>query len=174
MSNLIKRHTESNKLNLKEKLNLSRSGKCLLVDTSGSMYETTEIGKAKYVIVNEILSKLELNRIKLFEFNDSCNEVTNIGLPTGSTNLSEAFNTIKNKGCSYCLLVTDGRPNNAETALEASKGLNIDIIYIGNPPVPEFLTKLGTVVDNSFNFIELNKIENVKELENKIKGFISE
>lgn len=156
---------------LLSKVKMFSSDTCLLVDISGSMAEHIQDG-TKYSCTLGVLENFKETRT--FVFSDTCIEVTNKPLPgtQGGTNLGGAFNKMHENKIKHVVLITDGQPDSEEFALRAASGLNIDIIYIGPDPVPEFLKRLGTIGNNKFENVKLIGMNDQKALGAKIKGFL--
>lgn len=148
----------------------------LLIDVSGSMEDHVyEEGKdrrestTKRAILEDLLTKLP-EGITKFAFSYSVKEFTGtLPFEGAGTRMDNAFRVMKDKGKRELVLITDGMPDNAESALEESKGLKIDIIYIGPQPQPDFLSKLAGMTGGTFTNINLIKAGATKELENKIQ-----
>ena len=147
----------------------------LLIDVSGSMEdEVHEEGKSyrerttKRAILENLLTKLP-EGITKFAFSHKVVEFTGaLPFEGQGTRMDYAFEEMKNRGKKEIVLITDGMPDDAHSALEASKGLKINIIYIGPQPRPEFLEQLARKTSGSFTNINLVKAGATKELESKI------
>lgn len=116
----------------------------LLLDISGSMRDSIGPNQTKY----DELCKLaaDFTDVRRFEFNHHCREISPkdaIGYACGGTNLGGAFFTMKTAQVKHVVLITDGKPDSEQTALEHAKGLRIDIFYVGPDPAPEFLRILA-------------------------------
>lgn len=145
--------------------------KCILIDLSGSMAEITSNGASKYELVQRIMP--EFAEFTKFGFSSNCIEIkgSKLPLPGGSTQLDRAFIAIRDR-FKKLILITDGKPNSEYLAMEASFDLTIDVIYIGNPPTPTFLTQLAARSGGKFVAENLMLTGNVNLLENKIKGLL--
>lgn len=151
---------------------LKNSGKCILVDISGSMSEYTLQGKTKHRIVQETLGNFPRNTT-LYEFSNECKRVNgDLSAPKGGTRMADAFDTVKHDKYNECILLTDGMPDDEVAAIRSSLNLKLHIVYIGDEPIPEFLKKLGGLTGNSFGNVNLNLLGGQLELENKIKGLL--
>ena len=151
---------------------------CLLCDTSGSMNSivvNSEDNTSKRAI--DILANVLTNftGANIYSFNTICRKVDSLPEPTGSTDLAEAFTTIKNDGIKELILLTDGQPDDERAALKVAQGLKINIIYIGPTPTPQFLIDLAKITGGKFDSVELllqgKNADNI--LENKIRGFLN-
>ena len=151
---------------------------CLLLDTSGSMDSTVHSEEGHEPRRIELLFKAveetpECTRLKAYTFNNSCrplevipSEAEALNYPThGSTNLADAFETVKRAGFYNAILVTDGEPDSEGSALAAAYGMKLGIIYIGNPPIPPFLKRLADATDGTFQIADMTDI---KQLGNAI------
>lgn len=158
---------------LKPKPRSTNSSTCLLLDVSGSMdtYITTEEGleprrvDQMFKVVRETP---ECNNLKAFTFSDSCRPLEVIPSENdhydahGSTNLAQAFATVKAAGFFSAILVTDGEPDNEQYALNEALGMKLGIIYIGNPPVPLFLDRLAKATDGTFQLADMRSNDQLK------------
>lgn len=148
----------------------------LLIDVSGSMEEEVyEEGKSRYehttkrAILEDLLKKLP-EGITKFAFSQNVVEFKgDLPFEGQGTRMANAFMEMKSRGKREIVLITDGMPDNKQTALQESKGLKIDIIYIGPQPQPDFLAKLAGRTGGSFTNINLIKAGATKELENKVQ-----
>ncbi len=152
------------------------AGHTLLIDVSGSMEdEVYEEGKSrnesttKRAILEDLLTRIP-EGITKFAFSENVIEFTGeLPFEGNGTKMSKAFRHMKDKGKKEIVLVTDGMPDNAYTALQESKGLKIDIIYIGPQPRPDFLEQLANQTSGSFTNINLIQKGATKQLESKIQ-----
>lgn len=117
-------------------------GQCLLLDVSGSMAEHVEPGRSKWQALTELLP--QFSGVARYAFSDACSRVT-AQLPpaSGGTDMANAFRAIKSAGIRHIVLITDGKPDDEESALRAANGLRIDILYVGPLPEPDFLARLA-------------------------------
>lgn len=151
-------------------------GTCLLLDVSGSMdmriaseegLEPRRVDQM-FKVVRETP---ECHGLKAFAFSTSCHPLEcipgeNENFNTkSSTNLAEAFRTVKLAGFYSAILVTDGEPDSESLALQEAVGMKLGIIYIGNPPVPEFLERLAKATDGTFAIADMR---DTKQLEDAI------
>jgi len=153
--------------------------RAFLVDTSGSMDEIVTDGP-KIDIVNGLLRSLkdELSLTRLFEFNSDVHEVNTSKefvnfYPTGGTALHLAFQEMKEKGIKDIVLLTDGFPDLPSAALAESRGLKIDIVYIGPSPTPQFLKDLAAANGGRFQDQNMLKSGSSLLLKEKIKGLLT-
>lgn len=160
---LVKTFQEVLRERLRSKYGLPPRATCLLMDTSGSM------SGAPIVRLRDIASTFK--SVRRFEFNSITQELAPkqvIGDATGSTNMAGAFSHVKTVGIAHVVLITDGQPDNQDAALASSKGLKIDIIYVGPEPAPPFLEKLANHTGGKYGEASLMS----KEIETKIMGLL--
>ena len=152
---------------------------CLLLDVSGSMgsvVSSEEEGlepRRIEVLFKAVRETPQCAGLKAFTFSSNCHpievipseqEALNYHVQT-STNLAEAFRTIKAAGYYSAILVTDGEPDSEMAAIREAYGMKLGIIYIGNPPVPEFLERLAKATEGTF---QLADMRDLKQLEDAI------
>lgn len=133
---------------------------CLLLDCSSSMDEDCGNGQRKIDALKEIVCEFPCTR--QFSFGSTCVECA----PTkasGSTNMAEAFYTIKTHKIEHCVLITDGLPNSEEAALREAAGLTIDILYVGPPPPPAFLGRLAKATGGQYGVSNLIKRQEITQ-----------
>src|SRR5208337_3398430 len=118
---------------------------CLILDVSASMSCDVEPGKSKINALRDTVLGIVGNPVCI-EFSTearvaSKNKISN---PKGQTYLSRALELAKDQGFKDCLILTDGDVSNPDKpiALEQAKGMNLQIMYIGAGPRPEFLDQL--------------------------------
>jgi len=149
----------------------------LLCDVSGSMSLEIQAENKEYPhkraidLLNEVL--INFKGANIYEFSTYTYKVRKLSEPNGETNMARAFETIKSAGIKETILLTDGLPDSPAAALEAAKGLIINIIYIGPQPTPEFLKVLAAQSGAKFTSVKLIRQGAELLLENKIKGFIT-
>src|SRR6267142_5892088 len=146
-----KSHEKRAETGLLSKIKAFSSDKCLVIDISGSMGDRINNEQTKWSVMNNIIKDIEGYR--RFAFSDDCSELDreqNLPRPYAGTAMHKAFEEIKRNNIKSIILVTDGMPDSQELALDAAKGLNIDVIYIGQLPVPEFLKKLTSLNNGVF------------------------
>ena len=169
-----KSHEKRAETGLLSKVKAFSSNKCLVIDVSGSMTDMINNEQTKWSIMNNIIK--DIGGYRRFAFSDLCIEIKQEeSLPKwyGGTRMDFAFEEIKKNNLKSIILVTDGIPNSEELALNAAKGLNIDVIYIGPQPVPDFLKKLTSLNNGVFTNVDLLSTGGIKILENKIKGLLN-
>jgi len=133
---------------------------CLLLDVSGSMAEDCGDGRAKIDALKEIVKDFPSTR--KFRFDDRCEELVPTS-PGGSTDMANAFETIKRAGIKHAVLITDGIANSESAALHAAAGLKIDVIYVGPPPEPPFLAKLAGLTGGQYGAGSLAQQKQIAE-----------
>lgn len=148
------------------------SKKILLIDVSTSMSDLVG-NRSKFQIMQDILSN-DLSGYRSFTFASHCEEVrfNQLPKPHGSTNMAMAFYVVKREDPDSVILITDGCPDSEALALEASKGLKINIIYIGPDPVPDFLRKLANLTEGNFDSVNMFQRGSQLLLKSKIKGLL--
>ena len=105
----------------------------LLLDVSGSMHQYVN-NKRKIDILRETVANF--TGVRMFVFSTYTNETKYIPEPQESTDLANAFRYLKsyiNKDTNL-VLVSDGEPNDSESALNEALSLHIpvNVVYIGN------------------------------------------
>lgn len=154
--------------NLKSKISdmKSNSKHTLLVDVSGSMASIIH-DKRAIEIVQEVLDNFV--GAKIYEFNSNCKLVTKLSEPRNGTAMHVAFEKLKADGIYEATLITDGAPDSESAALDAVKGLKLNIIYIGPDPMPSFLNRLAKYANGAITNVALLEANSNKALENKIR-----
>jgi len=149
-----------------------RGQRAFLLDYSGSMEYVESKGRTRLQHLISIMDKFPNER--KFIFSGDCKEVHS--LPTtaiGSTDLAEGFEEVKRCGISHVVLITDGEPDDEESAEQAAKGLKIDAFFVGsqdNVRAKEFLRRL---CDNSGGSFDSTNISNVQQIESGIRGLLA-
>lgn len=139
----------------------------LMLDVSGSM--ATPLGPNERRIDKLRILVGQFRDQRRFEFSYGCSELTaseSPSEPAGGTNMTEAFNCAKREKLTHLVLITDGEPDNADTALEAAKGMKIDVFYVGddgNQKAKDFLVKLGKVTGGSYGKVSLDQTKALAE-----------
>jgi hypothetical protein len=144
----------------------------LLLDTSGSMMEMAEPGLTKIEALNQVVKLL--NPEACYEFDWTCRKAdrTTIFEASGSTNLLEAFQVVKQDGLKEMVLVTDGEPtSDRDLTLAAAKDLKVEIVYVGPEPRPEFLNQLAVVCGTTIISASMKRKE-LKKLQTHISGLL--
>ena len=105
----------------------------LLLDVSGSMAQIVN-EKRKIDILRETV--INFIGVRMFVFSTYTTETKYIPEPQESTDLTNAFRYLKsyiNKDTNL-VLVSDGEPNDSESALNEAKslGIPVNVVYIGN------------------------------------------
>lgn len=144
------------------------SSTCLLLDVSGSMAQHIELEGEDGIDPRRIDQMFKVVRetpecqgIKAFTFSSHCTPLECIPQENdhpsteGSTMLADAFLTVKAAGFFSAILVTDGEPDSEAAALQAAAGMQLGIIYIGNPPVPPFLQRLADATNGTFALADM-------------------
>lgn len=141
----------------------------LLLDISYSMDEWLGPNIRKIDELRKLVAGFQ--NVRRFEFSCTCEELKEryISEPFGGTAMDIAFIEVKSSGVSHVVLITDGMPDNEKRALDASKGLKIDVLYVGPDPAPEFLKKLCASTGGIYGQATLTAR---KELEGTIKGLL--
>lgn len=158
---------------LKPKPKVGNSSTCLLLDVSGSMdtrIQTTEGLEPRRVdqMFKVVRETPECNGLKAFAFSNRCWPLEVIPSETdhfatlSSTDVAQAFATVKAAGFFSAILVTDGEPDSEVAALQEAIGMKLGIIYIGNPPVPHFLERLAAATGGTFELADMTQNEQLK------------
>ncbi len=172
---LTKRKVEVTK-SLKDRLQRFKTSikHTLLIDLSGSMFDIMDGGESKRNVVENIVRKLP-EGVKKFAFSGHVEKIENNQFPDmgGSTRMHEAFQEMHRQGIDEIILLTDGLPDDEARALDAAKGLKIEIIYIGPMPRPDFLERLAHKTNGHFTSVDVLESGAAGELENVIKGLLS-
>jgi len=139
----------------------------LLLDTSSSM--SSHIG-ANQTKISE-LRKLAngFTDVRRFHFGSAVEELKPsdaVPEPAGGTNLALAFTEVKKAGVTHVVLITDGQPDDARSALYEARGLRVDVFYVGPDPQPPFLADLARVTGGSYGKATLTAL---KELTAAVK-----
>lgn len=136
----------SEKFNVVNGFNGPSNESCLLLDISGSMNEYLGANQTKIDELRRLAQ--DFKDVRRFEFSTMCDELPPTSQVSarghGGTNMANAFDVIKGKGVKHCIILTDGMPDNPNSALGSSKGLRIDVFYVGPDPAPDFLRQLAT------------------------------
>jgi len=147
--NITKQNNEiaqqTNNLTLKERLQLKKSNRVLILDISASMNEEIEPGRSKITALREIVNSIPGNPPTI-AFNNTAIEIdkSNIPNPRGGTMMTNALILAKSKGFKNILMITDGDASDKRLTLLEAEGLNIQIMYVGCGPRPKFLDELGS------------------------------
>lgn len=115
-----------------EKKQIQRFSKTLsLLDVSGSMGETVG-NERKIDSLRKAIASLPSSARK-YVFSSNCFPVEIIPEPQSNTNLAGAFETISSETMNRVILVSDGMPDNPESAISFAKRLQIpvDVLFIG-------------------------------------------
>jgi uncharacterized protein with von Willebrand factor type A (vWA) domain len=120
---------------------------CLLVDVSGSMAEDCEPGRRKIDALREVVATL--GPVEMYAFSTRCLKASTVPEPGGCTNMALAFRRAKADGYDGVVIVTDGLPyvsderRDEAAAMDAVRGLALQIFYVGPEPKPPFLDRLA-------------------------------
>jgi hypothetical protein len=74
-------------------------------------------------------------------------------MPFGNTALDMAFDCLIAEGYRQVVLLSDGEPDDPDAALAAARGLQLEVIYIGTPPMPDFMRRLAQYCGGSATLI---------------------
>jgi len=145
----------------------------LLLDISGSMFDLAEPSVSKIDALRKIVNML--NPKRTFVFSDSCWEIQgkNVPNPQMDTWYSRAFEVVKASGATDCVMVTDGIPSDPLQALEAVRGLRLEIIYVGPEPRPTYLDDLARACGGSIATASLAAAKQL-QLAAKIRGLLTQ
>jgi len=110
--------------------------------------------------------------VRRFEFGSTCRELApkdEIGDPKGGTSMHVAFLTLKAKGITHCVMITDGLPDSMSQALSAAQGLKIDVFYVGPDPAPPWLALLARETGGQYGAASLDARP---ALESRVRGLL--
>jgi hypothetical protein len=113
----------------------------LLLDVSASMNR----GAPRRIdVLWKAVQTLETPQVKVAVFSDGCRwtRLETTPEPDGNTNLALAFQTIRHVAVTQLTLVTDGEPNDMETAHTRglALGVPISILFVGDPQLEEAIS----------------------------------
>ena len=148
--------------------------KCLLLDTSYSMKTVVEYQDGQPIRAIDNLRTLaeQFRQLRKFSFNSTVQEVGGwIPEPAGGTDLTKAFQYLKQQDCKHVVLLTDGQPDDEESALREAIGLRVDVYYIGNGETPDFLIRLTKQCKGSVGHSEL-LTGNLTQIGQTIAGYL--
>jgi hypothetical protein len=134
----------------------------LLLDCSGSMEWPMGNGQTRITGLRKVVDGVQQQRpTRMIAFGPTfgvapgetsphameCAFVEQVPDPAGGTPLTEAINFAKRTGAGRLLLISDGAPNNRETAMGAARefGGRIDVVFVGEAgdPGSAFLESLA-------------------------------
>lgn len=178
---MLRELTKTNSVPVKTDFNqlmgrLYNLDKCLLLDTSSSMACSVEYQDGQPIRAIDNLRTLteaeQFKQLRKFSFNNTIQEIGGwIPEPKGGTDLTNAFQYLKQQNCKHIVLLTDGRPDNEESALLEVVGLKVDIYYIGKGETPDFLIRLAKQCGGSVGHSEL-LTENLQQIGQVIAGYL--
>jgi hypothetical protein len=125
----------------------SDSSKALLLDRSGSM--AMHIGdRSSHSTRMQELRKLvaAFPDVRKFQYDHEISELKpgeEISDARGDNDEVLAFNFVKAAGVNHIVLLSDGGADHPRAALQAARGLKVDVCYIGPEPMPQFLIDLA-------------------------------
>lgn len=143
---------------------------CILCDVSGSMADSCAVDgdRTRLDALKDLLTDFPNSRI--FCFSGTCWE----GLPSqpcDRTDMAAAFEHLKSKSIRHAIIITDGRPDSEQKALQAAQGLKLDIFYVGPPPEPPFLRRLAQMTGGTYGATSLS---NTKQLSVQVRMLLKE
>ena len=147
--------------------------KCLLLDTSYSMTIIVEYQNGQAVkAIDNLRTLAEQFKLRKFSFNSTIQEIGSwVPDPEGGTDLTNALSYLKQQGCKNIVLMTDGYPDDEDSALLEAVGLHIDIYYIGLGPTPEFLHRLAKQCGGNIGSSQLTS-DNLQQIGQTIAGYL--
>lgn len=141
----LQKSTETN-LTLVERLKISRSSSCLLLDVSTSMNSDVEPGKTKMEALVDIVEGLTGNPVT-YLFGSTVRKVNRNEVPRkatdGATNMAPALRQIKLDGFKSAIMITDGDATDKSQTLIEIEGVSLQIMYVGSGNKPDFLDELA-------------------------------
>lgn len=155
-------------LTLKERLQMKKSTKALILDLSGSMSTEVEPNKSRYETLVDIVQGV-VGTPTMIGFNSEAFLIEakdKIPHPIGFTALAKAINLAKSMGINAAVLITDGEVTDRAESLEAIKGFHLEALYVGNGERPAFLNELA---NKSGGFCSKEDLKNVKEIGEKMQ-----
>lgn len=153
----------------------------LLLDISGSMQTTMRNGKQRLEGLREVVSEIgsgRATRMIAFGGSDGNGGAYIVsGVPAraaGGTPLTQAIDLARTQNAGRAIVISDGQPDNASSAMEAAKrfGGKIDVVFVGDPGDygESFLAGLAKVTGGTEFHGDLSE---PKALTSKIMGLLS-
>ena len=157
---------DNQSLSLRDRLKLTKNIPCLLLDVSGSMNIDCEPGHRKIDALRDIVLGLNTNPA-VYVFNHACVKASKSSIPepSGSTTYSIALNYVKNFGHKKVVMITDGECDHYDqvNALDAVLDMELNIMYVGSGPKPEFLDKLANAASGKCSLDDLSMTKELTE-----------
>lgn len=142
----------------------------LLLDVSGSMGEWCSANKRKIDALRELADEFKDVRRLVFSWGvDELKTSDQVPEPSGETSMHLAFMECKKLGLTHLVMITDGIPDNEQSALKHARGLKIDVFYVGPDPALEFLRELARETGGSYGKASLDLR---KELEGRVRALL--
>jgi len=146
------------------------STSCLLLDRSGSMAMRVGDKSMRSSRIQELRKLAEMfPGVRKFQYDHEVSELWEgemIADARGDNDEPLAFEYVKKHGIRHVVLLSDGGADNPRKALEAAKGLKVDVCYIGPEPMPQFLVDLA---NQSGGTAQKGNLTMLKELESKVR-----
>jgi hypothetical protein len=157
--------------------NLADGSTALLLDASGSMRDRVSTNGpnkiAQLVALTREICVQVGDEFPCYVFGTECHRIAPAFVKEetlGMTNLGEAMRDVYAAGQRKLVLITDGHPSDANVALQMAKEFeDIEIIYVGPPPPPEFLADLAAMFNHPLHNNDLGAI---KEIEQKVVALL--
>lgn len=158
---------------------LADGGVALILDVSASMNgwlntidgHTTKI--AQLVKLTQQICDNVGEDFPCYTFGTDCIRIAPRYVDTttrGTTDLAAAFEMVYKCGQHRAVLITDGQPDDADSALTAAQKFDdLEVIYVGPPPPPEFLIQLAALFSHPLHENDLGEI---KEIEHKVVALL--
>jgi hypothetical protein len=150
----------------------------LLLDASGSMGEGQPERRIDLLwkAVKAIRTPQSMWRTAVFNHHCRWASLEQVPLPQGTTDLTSALGMIKGACPTVVTLVTDGEPDDDETALAAAVALEcpINILYVGDPDATDAINFCRLVCERTKGTFatEVLTLQNVQTLANTMKKML--
>jgi von Willebrand factor type A domain len=142
------------------------SAPALVLDVSSSMGLALRTGELKRIDrLRETVAQLHQKGIdfRQYVFSSGCEETNVIPEPYGSTNLADALELVLNATPTNVAVVSDGEPDNEDTAMvqarrAKSMNIRIDVMFCGDPGSrgEAFLKRLAEGTGGRAQTVDLN------------------
>jgi hypothetical protein len=158
---------------LKNRVKNDERNSIVLLDTSGSMESGTNSEQRKIDALRDLVYRLRAEGIQFRQivFGSSVEMREDIPEPGGGTPLTEAIEMATNHAPGKLVVISDGIPDNPDSALNAARklGVRIDCFYVGPRPSQGevFMSQLSDATGGSSHVGDLGA--GVKALAGEIK-----
>lgn len=160
---------------------IEKNSDLILADISGSMAGRSSMANLSCWSCLKQALQAQGERAAVLAFETFVHETTadNLPPPTGGTNLTGALEHAMALEPLHVLVISDGEPNNPETALEAASRLAndciIDVLYIGpnNEQAKQFMRSLAEVGRGRYMEFDLTAEKSPLELTSKVSSLLA-